>query len=307
MRKGKSSGFLGVFLVAAGLFLVLNNTGLVDFPFWEYFGDYWPVGLVIAGVAIIYKRRDVGFAVLALTLIFLLFYGMGQAVSGIFSGNWWVGGVGCVSGSGNVTSETRALFEFSEVSVSGGVNVYLDEGAEADARVEAEDNIVGLVRTEVRGDKLFVSLDSCVRNSKPVNVYVTFGEIERLEAQSAGRIVGRSPLEGKDIRIESSSAGDIDVEVDAVDVTLGASSAGSVTVRGGTDNLYADASSSGRIDAFSLVAKDVRAGASSAGVVQVYASDELTAEATSGGKVEYKGDAKVDEETSSAGVVRKAG
>ena len=37
MRKGRASGFFGVFLIAIGLFLILNNTGLVDFSFWEYF------------------------------------------------------------------------------------------------------------------------------------------------------------------------------------------------------------------------------------------------------------------------------
>lgn len=310
MRKGRASGFFGVFLVAAGLFLILNNAGLVDFSFWQYFGDYWPLGLVIAGVAIIYKRGDAGFAVLALTLLLLVFYGAGQVGAGIiggFGGGSFPFGVDCVLGSGNVTTDVRQLVEFRDVSVSTGVNVYLERGAEPEARVEAEDNIIGLVKTEARNGELEVYISSCVRNLKPVNVYVTFQDIESLGATSAGKIVGNSRIEGEEIRIVSSSAGNIDVEVEAMDVTLDAGSSGVITVSGEAENVYADASSAGKIYAFGLVADDVRASASSAGVVQVYALKKLEADASSAGKIEYKGDADVDEDTSSAGVVRKKG
>ncbi len=311
MRKGRASGFFGVFLIAIGLFLVVNNTGLVDFSFWQYFGDYWPVGLIIAGVAIMYKRADAGFAVLALTLLLLVFYGVGQVGAGIFggfsgfSGGSFPFGVDCVTGSGNVTSDMRNLVEFKRVSASTGVNVYLEKGGEANARVEAEDNIIELVKTEVRGGKLEVYIDRCIRNIKPVNVYVSFQEIEELNAQSAGRIIGRSVIGGENIKIDASSAGEVEVEVEAIDVTLDADSAGSITVEGKADNLYADASSSGRINAFELVSDLVDVSASSAGVAQVHASLKLKAKATSGGKVQYTGDAEVDEEVSSAGVVQK--
>lgn len=310
MRKGRASGFFGVFLIAIGLFLVVNNTGIVDFSFWQYFGDYWPVGLIIAGVAIMYKRADAGFAVLALTLLLLVFYGAGQVGAGIlggFSTGSFPFGVDCVAGSGNVTSDMRNLVEFKRVSASTGVNVYLEKGDEASARVEAEDNIIELVKTEVRGGKLEVYMDRCIRNIKPVNVYVSFQEIEELDAQSAGRIIGRSVIEGENIKIDAGSAGEVEVEVEAIDVTLDAGSAGTITIEGKADNLYADASSSGKINAFELVAEVVDASASSAGVAQVYASLKLKAKATSGGKVQYTGDAEVDEETSSAGVVRKMG
>jgi len=156
MRKGRASGFFGVFLIAIGLFLILNNTGLVDFSFWEYFGDYWPLGLIIAGAAIMYKRADAGFAVLALTLVLLLFYGTGQVGASIlsgfsgFSGGSFPFGVDCVTGSGNAATDTRQLVEFSEVSVSDGVNVYLERGDEAWARVDAENNIIEFVKTEVK-------------------------------------------------------------------------------------------------------------------------------------------------------------
>ena len=55
-----------------------------------------------------------------------------------------------------------------------------------------------------------------------------------------------------------------------------------------------------------LHAKDVFAKASSAGVIKVYASGNLTADASSASRIEYTGDPKVVDVTqSSAGVVQK--
>ena len=311
MNKGSVSGFFGVFLIAAGLFLVFNNTGFIDFSFWEYFGDYWPVGLIIAGVAMIYKRGDAGIAVLALTLVLLFFYGTGQVGASIlsgfsgFSGGSFPFGVDCVTGSGNMATDTRQLVEFTGVSARNGVNVYLERADEPEARVEAESNIIEFVKTDVKNGVLDIYIDTCIKNSKPVDIYVSFQDIRSVAASSAGRIVCDSKITGEDIEIASRSAGDVVVYVEAEDVTIDASSAGSVTIGGKADNVYADAGSSGKISAFELAASDVRVSASSAAVAEVYASKKLRADASSGGRIEYIGDAVVYEEVSSAGVVRK--
>lgn len=306
MKRDRTSVFLGIFLVIGGIILILNNMGIVDFSFWQYFYEYWPFGLILAGIAIIYKRRDVGFAILFITFLLLISYGVGHVASTAFSGDWWNNGINCVKGSGNMINDTRELPEFSEVSVSNGAHVYLEKGIGATARVEAEDNIMEFVKTEIRGDELHVYLDRCTINSKPVNVYVTFENIDSLEVQTAGRIIGNSIIKSEDIKISSSSAGNIDVEVEAIDLTLESSTVGSITVKGKTDKLYADASSSGKINAFELVAEDVYATVSSAGIAQVYASDKFNADASSGGKVQYKGNPpEVEVDSSSGGTVQK--
>jgi len=138
-----------------------------------------------------------------------------------------------------------------------------------------------------------------------VDVYVSFQDIGSVAASSAGSIVCDSKITGEGIMIAASSVGDIVVYVEAEEVTIDADSAGSVTVGGKADKVYADASSAGNIHAFELAASEVRVSASSAAVAEVYASAKLRAKASSGGRVEYVGDAVAYEETSSAGVVRK--
>ncbi|MFH1127035.1 MAG: DUF2807 domain-containing protein [archaeon] len=306
MRSGRSSAFFGVVLVAIGLIFLLRNIGFVDISILEYFAVWWPAGLVLAGIAIMSRQRDAGIAILALTFVLGVIYGIGQIGPINMHGNLWFPGMHCISGSGNATSVTRELVDFRSVSASSGVNVYLSKGAEARARVEADDNIIGSVKTVAAGGKLEIYLDSCVRDARPVNVYVTFQDVDRLTASSAAKVTGESEITADEIELEASSSGDIDVDVDASTVKAGASSAGKITVSGSADLIDATASSSGIVNAMELFSKDAEAEASSAGVVQVRVSEKLKAGASSAGKVQYKGSPKqVERAESSGGVVQE--
>jgi len=162
------------------------------------------------------------------------------------------------------------------------------------------------VKTDISGDTLKVSLAGCRRNTKPINVYVPSRNIRELSADSFARIASRSEIDADRLIIQSNSAGDIELEVDADEIEATASSAGRITLNGTCTKLTVDASSSGRIDTGKLAAEDVDARASSAGVIKVYAENSLKADASSGGRVEYKGDpANPDITQSSGGVVQK--
>lgn len=306
MKKVKSPAFFGIILIAAGLLFLLRNLGYVDISILEVFSVYWPAGIILTGVAIIYRRGDIGFVILAFTFVLAVINGVGQMGPMHMYGNFWMPGMNCVSGSGNVSSDIRNLVEFKSVSASSRVNVYLEKGVESRAIVEAEENIINLVKTEAKDGKLEVYIDSCIRNVKPVNVYVTFQDVEKLSASSAARIIVEPEVKGDKVELDASSSGVIEVEVDAREVTADAVSAARITVSGDADIFFADASSSGMVNAFELVARDVSADASSAGIVQVYASEKLDAKTSSAGKVQYTGNpTDFDKYETSSGIVER--
>lgn len=66
-----SKGYtLGIILVCVGVFLLLKALGVITFSIWKGFATYWPIGLILAGVAFIIKRRGLGIFLILLTLIF---------------------------------------------------------------------------------------------------------------------------------------------------------------------------------------------------------------------------------------------
>jgi len=64
-----------------------------------------------------------------------------------------------VVGSGTVTTETRALTGFEGVSIKSAGRLVLTQGSEESLTVEADDNLMAYIRTEVRGGTLEISAE----------------------------------------------------------------------------------------------------------------------------------------------------
>ncbi|HNP99370.1 MAG TPA: DUF2807 domain-containing protein, partial [Bacteroidia bacterium] len=64
---------------------------------------------------------------------------------------------GCgIEGSGNVITETRSLTTFNGIDLRNTANVYITQGDVQEVKIEAEDNIVPLILTEVKNDELII-------------------------------------------------------------------------------------------------------------------------------------------------------
>ena len=82
----------------------------------------------------------------------------------LLSASWmlgWTNPGDCVEGSGKLLVETRDLPSFSGVNVSGSMDVYLTQGTTQAVKVEADDNLLKLIKTKVRGQELFISSRKC--------------------------------------------------------------------------------------------------------------------------------------------------
>ncbi len=114
-----------------------------------------------------------------------------------------------------------------------------------------------------------------------------------IQASSSGD-VELSQTECRSLDVEASSSGDVSVKnITAEQVQADASSAGDVALSGVCRTADFSASSSGDIEAKNLKADVVKARASSAGDVTCHAVESLTAETSSAGSVNYKGNPQI--------------
>jgi hypothetical protein len=205
-------------------------------------------------------------------------------------------------------SQTRNLTSFSGVKVAEGIDVYLKKGDKESAKVVATGVDTEDVITEVSGSYLKVHMrQGNYRGSVDVKVYVTYVQVDKLSASSAGSIFTDGPLNAKDLEISTSSAANIEVNIQAGTVEVSSSSAGEVELQGKVKSLNADASSAGEIDAYDLEAESVEVEASSAGSVKVYVTTSLDANASSGGSIRFRGNpGKSVTNSSSGGSVKKS-
>jgi len=205
-------------------------------------------------------------------------------------------------------SQTRKISPFTGVKATEGIDVYLIKGEKESVRVEVTGTKLENIITEVSGSYLKVHMrDERYRGHFDAKVFVTYVQLDKLSASSAGSIFSEGTIDANTLEISSSSAGNVEVTVSAGSVEVSASSAGEVELKGKTKSLVAEASSAGEIDAYDLEALKADVEAGSAGTIKVNATEELDAHASSGGSIRYRGNPdKSITDSSSGGSVKKS-
>ncbi|WP_350285357.1 head GIN domain-containing protein [uncultured Croceitalea sp.] len=218
-----------------------------------------------------------------------------------FDINWGEG----KRGNGQVVEESRSVKEdFTEIYASEGIDVFVTQGREFDINVEADENIIELIGTDIKDGKLRVhAIENIGRATK--NVYVTLPKVDALKSSSGADLIAQNVIKADKIELDASSGSDIEVELTANEVVADASSGADIKVSGKTESLYADASSGSDIRARGLETKRCNADASSGADISVNVSESLTADASSGADISYTGDAEVTKKKSVSGSVHK--
>ncbi|MBD0849241.1 head GIN domain-containing protein [Maribacter arenosus] len=208
-------------------------------------------------------------------------------------------------GNGNVTSETREITgEFTVVSASEGLDVYVTEGKDFEITVEADENIIDLIATDIKNDRLRIHAEENIGRATK-KIFVTLPEITGLKSSSGAHLSTENRVTSDKLEIDASSGANINIEMDVNEVDIDASSGANLSLSGDAQTVYVDASSGANINAKKLMSKVCRADASSGGNVSVNVSDDLTADASSGGNISYSGEAKVTKKKSVSGSVHK--
>jgi hypothetical protein len=210
------------------------------------------------------------------------------------------------TGSGKIETEKRNVPAFTGIHASNAIDVEVKMGSPA-IEVEADDNIIQYVNTNVSGNTLQVGIKSGVSlHNAHIKVYITVPELTSVEANSSASVKVLDPITSHSkVSFDASSSAGIDAEVDAPEVNADASSSGSIVLGGRTKNYTAKVSSSAGIKSFELMSENTDVSASSSGTAEVHASITLDAHASSSGDIEYKGGGTVKSNTNSSGSVHK--
>ncbi|MDG1573391.1 DUF2807 domain-containing protein [Robiginitalea sp. M366] len=208
-------------------------------------------------------------------------------------------------GNGVVVEEARSVTaDFTAITASEGIDVYVTQATDYDIRVSADENVIDLIGTDIRDGELRIhAVENIGRATK--KVYVSLPQINVLRASSGADLRGQGLIEGDMIKLDASSGADLRLELVADEVEADCSSGADIKVSGRANLLYADASSGSDIKAQDLEAKVCHAHASSGADIRVYVTGSLTADASSGADIHYSGDATVETRKSASGSVHR--
>lgn len=116
-----------------------------------------------------------------------------------------------VNGSGNVKTEVRNISGFDKILNKSSVNVFITKGNEFSVKVEADDNLIPYIITEVKNQSLSIRIDNDVniRSSKNMNVYLTLPEVKEVAVLGSGDISSNDRFAGSAIEVSVKGSGNI--------------------------------------------------------------------------------------------------
>jgi hypothetical protein len=160
--------------------------------------------------------------------------------------------------------------------------------------------------TEVVDNTLKIYTKKNIRKARSKKVFLVYEDLNTIRISSAGDVAGENTLQTDELDIDLSSAGDLNLDVQAEKIRCDISSSGDARLSGNSDVLVASLSSAGDLHAYELITKKADVSCSSAGDARIYASEEFNLRSSSAGSIYYKGDGQlVNSHTSSAGSIVK--
>ena len=196
-----------------------------------------------------------------------------------------------ITGSGNIITQTRNTGHFNGVKASGSIDIEVSNDPKQSVTVEADDNILPYVITDVDGGVLNVHLKNNIsyRNVN-IKVFVTAPTLSRLIASGSGSIISRDLISGTDrVGFRVSGSGNIDAAVDAPVVTADISGSGTLKLQGRTKDFECSVSGSGDASCDELLTENSEVRVSGSGNARVFASVSLNARASGSGDIVYRG------------------
>lgn len=189
-------------------------------------------------------------------------------------------------------TEIRNLKNFNSINVSAGIDLFLTMSQAEEVKVVANEDIISKIVTEVKEGTLHIYMKNSGWSgwgNKTQKVYVTIAVLKELKASSGSDVSSENVLKGDNIDIDVSSGSDVNVNLDYNTVELKTSSGSDAKIKGKAKNLKVNASSGSDIDADELESVNCKASASSGSDISVMVTGELTADASSGADIKYKG------------------
>ena len=201
-----------------------------------------------------------------------------------------VTGCGGVTGSGVLKSEPRQVAEFHGVEARGSMKVLVTQGTPATVKVEADDNLLPLLTTEVKDGVLVLDTKRGYTTKNPIKVEVTVPTIDSLSLGGSGSLTVQGELEAKNLAVAVGGAGELTAEGKFENVRCDMGGSGKVLLGGTTGNESITVGGSGNFDASKLQATgkcDVMLAGS--GQVSVWADGPLNITIAGSGTVTHRG------------------
>lgn len=205
--------------------------------------------------------------------------------------------------AGPTVTVTKDLSDFSELEISGAMELEIIEGLDADIRIIAPDNLQRYIEAFVFSDRL--TIQERDNNIKRADVRIEISEtaLSRVVLVGAGNVYGDS-LKSERIAMELQGSGNIDLPVDCEQLNTRITGSGRIKAAGNAESSEAVLEGSGSIDLKNVEAREGRARITGSGSIDIYADSTIFARIDGSGTIRYWGNPEsTDTDVSGSGSI----
>lgn len=211
----------------------------------------------------------------------------------------------CVRGSGLVLNESRNISNFNSINLLGSASVYIKQADEYSLEIEAEDNIIPLIETRVKGRMLYILTKKCINPNEPVKIFISLPELRSVDISGSGKIIGENVINSDKLELNIGGSGVLNFELQVNKLITEISGSGKVYLQGDTKLHNIILSGSGDIYAEELNTKDGLISLSGSGKCRVNVIENLDVNISGSGVVEYKGRPQINSKIHGSGKLKR--
>jgi hypothetical protein len=193
---------------------------------------------------------------------------------------------------------------FERVDVGGEYDVVIRVGTTRSVVIEGDDNLLPLIRTEVRQGTLHIESEEDLRPRDEIRIVIG---IETLRGIHSG---GSSDVAVRDVRSQSfdasvSGSSQLSANGEFGELSASISGSGEIRMEGSAGVIDGEVSGSGELDLLEVRARSARVDVSGSGGATVNVSERLEASVSGSGDVRYAGRPSVNADVTGSGSVER--
>lgn len=196
-------------------------------------------------------------------------------------------------------AEKRNVKAFRSVKVGDGIDLYLSQSAEESVAVSASrDEYRNRLKTEVEDGVLRIyydreSLNDWTSGGKKLKAYVSFKTLDKITASAGAQVKIEGVIKEDVLSIYLNSGASVRGKIEAGKLIMEVESGAYANLSGSSGVFNLNANSGAKVSAYDLATGKADLRCTTGAKIEVTVKDELKVDASTGGNIHYKGDAKI--------------
>jgi hypothetical protein len=191
---------------------------------------------------------------------------------------------------GSIQTQTFNTAVFNDINFSGSANITLEQSINFGVDIEAQQNIIDIIRVEVDGNTLNIFFDRCVNNSSILNITIRTNQLNAINLSGAGDFEMEDAWQGDELAITADGSWNIDVDdINYNSLGVNLLGASDLEIEGTAQTQNINIEGSNNFSGFDLVGQDVSVRIVGSGSAEVNVTGTLEVVILGSGIVAYKG------------------